>query len=128
MIETGSQIRAARALLGWTRVDLAKAAGLHRNAVGYWEAKAEITRRHFAGPQSGPRLITEAFAQAGVTFLSEPGPGVCFVPREQMPRATRVSEQDARAEVGLGLAACPTLTGLTPAAARACGSWSVSHG
>jgi len=30
MIESGAQIRAARALLGWTRVDLAEAADLKR--------------------------------------------------------------------------------------------------
>ena len=29
---TGAQIKAARALLGWRRIDLAAAAGLHRNA------------------------------------------------------------------------------------------------
>jgi transcriptional regulator with XRE-family HTH domain len=33
----GKQIRAGRALLGWTRSELARAAGLHSNSVAYWE-------------------------------------------------------------------------------------------
>ena len=37
MIVTGSQIRAGRALAGLRRSDLAKATGLHPNAVAYWE-------------------------------------------------------------------------------------------
>ena len=38
MIVTGNQIRAARALLGWKRRDLA----LHPNAVAYWERREHI--------------------------------------------------------------------------------------
>ena len=42
MIVTGTQIRAARALVGLRRTDLAKAAGLHANAVSYWERHVHI--------------------------------------------------------------------------------------
>lgn len=37
MIKTGAQIKAARAMLGLRREDLARAASLHPNAVQYWE-------------------------------------------------------------------------------------------
>ncbi len=39
MVSTGKQIRAARAMLGLRREDLATAAGLHSNAVKFWEAR-----------------------------------------------------------------------------------------
>ena len=42
---TGSQIRAARALLGWSRQVLAEAASLHVNTVVYWEQQEEIPDR-----------------------------------------------------------------------------------
>jgi transcriptional regulator with XRE-family HTH domain len=45
----GAQIRAARALLGWRRADLATAAGLHRNAVAYWERRTRLPRREEVG-------------------------------------------------------------------------------
>jgi len=89
MIEMGAQIRAARALLNWTRADLAKAAGLHRNAVGYWEGKEHISPKHHSGHHSGPRRITDAFAQAGVTFIEEPGPGICFTTRRPQQQITK---------------------------------------
>ncbi|HRQ25793.1 helix-turn-helix transcriptional regulator [Hyphomicrobium sp.] len=79
MIETGTQIKAARALLNWRSVDLAEAAGLHRNAVGYWEGQAVITPRSRQGWQSGPQRILEAFERAGVTFIGKPTLGVMLV-------------------------------------------------
>ena len=39
MITSGAQIRAGRALLRWSQSQLAQAAGIHRNAVFYWERK-----------------------------------------------------------------------------------------
>jgi len=41
-IVSGAQVRAARAMLGWRRRDLAAAAGLHPNAVAYWERQGDI--------------------------------------------------------------------------------------
>jgi hypothetical protein len=76
MIESGAQIRAARALLGWSQTDLAKAASRHKNAVTYWESKSEITRRHRSGHLSGPRVIEEAFNERGIVFLPAPDLGV----------------------------------------------------
>lgn len=42
MIETGKQIRAARALVGWSQDALATAAGLHCNSVKSWEGRERI--------------------------------------------------------------------------------------
>lgn len=63
---TPAQIRAARALLGWKQVDLAKASGL-----------SEMTVKNLEKPGSDPRASTlnavqTAFEAAGVIFL-EPG-------------------------------------------------------
>lgn len=69
----GAQIRAGRALLGWRREDLAKAARLHPNAVSYWE-------RHERLPRSEPiacQRIRAAFFTHGVVGVNKPAPGVC---------------------------------------------------
>jgi hypothetical protein len=72
---TGSQIKAARALLGWRRIDLAAAAGLHRNAVAYWEGQPRLPRREpFACEKMRAALLS-----AGVVTVSTPAPGVCLV-------------------------------------------------
>lgn len=42
MIEAGKQIKAGRALVGWSQVDLAGAAGLHCNSVKHWEGRERI--------------------------------------------------------------------------------------
>ena len=49
----GSQIRAARALLGWRREDLATAANLHPNAVSYWESASSSHHASNLTPASG---------------------------------------------------------------------------
>ena len=41
MIASGSQIRAARAGLGWSQEELAGRAGIHAKAVAYWERMQE---------------------------------------------------------------------------------------
>lgn len=72
---TGAQIKAARALLGWRRIDLAAAAGLHRNAVAYWEGQRRM-------PRSEPfacRKMRDALLSAGVVTVSTPAPGVCLL-------------------------------------------------
>lgn len=46
MIGAGRQIRAARALVGWSQDDLAKAAGLHPNSVKHWEGREAIQGGH----------------------------------------------------------------------------------
>ena len=77
MIVTGAQIRAARALLGWTRAELATAANLHRNAVAYWELRATIPTGHYREPHAC-RLIRKALLVAGVEIFMAP-PGVRLV-------------------------------------------------
>lgn len=72
---TGAQIRAGRALLGWRRVDLAAAAGLHRNAVGYWESFTTLPRQE----PVACRMMRTALLSAGVITVSTPGPGVCLI-------------------------------------------------
>lgn len=74
---TGSQIRAARALLGWRRSDLATAAGLHRNSVNYWESRNGFPRHE----QVGCRRIRKALREAGVVPVH--GPGVSFLPENE---------------------------------------------
>lgn len=78
MIETGAQIRAGRALLGWRQSDLAKAAGLHPKAVAYWERKTEMRAR---GEEVGVGRIRSAFEAAGVSTFINPSPGVRIVAR-----------------------------------------------
>ena len=76
MIASGNQIRAGRALLGWRQCDLAKAAGLHRKAIIYWERKIEVSRRQANG--WAPTRMLAAFQSAGVDMVTEPRAGVFF--------------------------------------------------
>lgn len=78
---SGPQIRAGRALLGWRRTDLARAANLHPNAVAYWERRERLPRRE----EVVCRRIREALAQAGVVAVTVPAPGVCLLPRSARP-------------------------------------------
>lgn len=69
-IIAGAQIRAARALLGWRRKDLAEKAHLHCSSVIYWEARDDI-------PLSEPyacRLMRQALRSAGVDVTEIPTP------------------------------------------------------
>ena len=78
MIVTGSQIRAARALLGWTRRDLARASKLHPNAVAYWESRSDIPTGTWRTPVAC-RYMRQALIEAGVDFLALPAVGVRLV-------------------------------------------------
>ena len=78
MIAAGAQISAARALLGWTRSDLAKAAGLHKNSVAYWEKHDAISTGRYRAPIACRRMM-EALNRAGVETFVDPSPGVRFV-------------------------------------------------
>lgn len=73
MITLGAQIRAGRALLGWSRQDLATRARLHSNSVAYWEGTPTIVGRHFACER-----MEATMNAAGVMFFSTPHPGACF--------------------------------------------------
>jgi len=87
MLRSGVQIKAARALLGWSQHDLARAARLHVNSVTHWEAKPSIKRSRF-DRNSGAARIERALIEAGVAFISDPGPGVHLVAETQFPRNT----------------------------------------
>lgn len=101
MIPSGKLISAARTVLGWTQQDLAQAAGLHRNAVVYWEGHDIITRKHQPKyGNSGPKRIEEALARAGITFITEPGPGLCLCASSPFYR-----HQHARAQARHGVTA-----------------------
>ena len=88
MIVTGSQIRAAHALRGWTQARLAKASGLHLNAVAYWEHHDEIPTGVWREPVAC-RRIRKALLDAGVEFLQLPLVGVRLVARHNNAPNTR---------------------------------------
>lgn len=78
---SGRQIRAARAMLGWTRAELANAAGVHPNAVAYWERAPQIPGTLPSGRQSWHETavvarIRKSLESAGIGFISTPAPGV----------------------------------------------------
>ena len=85
---TGRQIRAARAMLGWNRSRLAEAAGLHRNAVAYWERHDEIPTGPYATPFAC-RRIQAALLSTGVETFDDPSPGVRLCRRDNYFRSTR---------------------------------------
>ncbi len=76
MIASGSQIRAARAGLGWSQAELAGRAGIHAKAVAYWERMGEVSRRQAQG--WAPERMLAALNAAGVDVVAEPRPAVFF--------------------------------------------------
>jgi transcriptional regulator with XRE-family HTH domain len=63
------QVRAARALIGWHRADLAKAAGITERQL------ARIEANEVAPFKSTITKITNALAEAGVELIPENGKG-----------------------------------------------------
>jgi transcriptional regulator with XRE-family HTH domain len=63
------QIRAARALIGWTQRDLGHALGVDERQIRFWE-------RRLPTNQTKLRTLIEAFKAAGVEFISAPTIGV----------------------------------------------------
>lgn len=83
---TSAQLRAARALLGWTVRDLAERSGTHRNTVTRIETDA-------TGAGHAISAIRAALEAAGVEFIAENGggPGVRLrVPYREMPTGGNV--------------------------------------
>ena len=72
-LQTGRQLKAARALAGIKQVELAKAAGLHVNSIRYMERKDRITVTW-----STIERVAAALEGFGVVLVSEPTPGVCL--------------------------------------------------
>jgi transcriptional regulator with XRE-family HTH domain len=65
MITSGAQITQARTSLGWSKADLARAAGLDRKAVAWWERKVAITG---VTQSPGVEKIADALQRAGIHF------------------------------------------------------------
>lgn len=82
LISSGYQIAAARALLGWTQQELARASGLHRRSIQYWERQAAIAHGGFREPIA-VRKIRHTLADAGVEVVLKPTIGVRFAHRKQ---------------------------------------------
>ena len=72
MIATGSQIRAARAGLGWSQQELAGRVGIHAKAVQYWEHMGAVSKSQAQGWAPGRKLA--ALSSAGVEMKSAPHP------------------------------------------------------
>ena len=64
-----SQIRAARALLGWTQRDLGKSLGVDQRQIRFWERRIPLNK-------SKRQRIVDVFASHGVEFLAPPKIGV----------------------------------------------------
>jgi transcriptional regulator with XRE-family HTH domain len=69
MAVTSAQVRMARAALGWTVRDLAKATGLHRNTI----TNIEVNR--YVGDPESLALIERVLRAAGIEFINEDGGG-----------------------------------------------------
>lgn len=67
----GEQIRAARALVGWTANDLAKASGVSYPTV----QRLDATRGEVGGRHDTVQSIRTALEAAGVEFIPENGGG-----------------------------------------------------
>lgn len=80
-----AQLRAARALLGWSRPDLAKAARISNETVN----RAEGVRRDPAGPGALMKICA-ALEKAGVEFLPAKSGG----PRVRM-KEVEAADQDS---------------------------------
>ena len=69
MIISCRQIRAARALIGWTQKDLGNAIEVNERQIRFWE-------RRLPTNQMKLQTLIEAFKAAGVEFISTPTIGV----------------------------------------------------
>ena len=72
MLVINRQIRAARSLIGWEQIELAKNSGVAISTVRRLEGlSGSICARHRT-----IKKIREAFEKAGVEFIGDPNPGV----------------------------------------------------
>lgn len=70
-------------MLGWTRADLAMAAGVHVNAVAYWERAPRIPALLPSGRQNlheteGVSRLRKALEVCGISFIAVPAPGIAL--------------------------------------------------
>lgn len=66
-----AQVKAARALLGWSQVDLAKASGISIPTVRRLEAAGGT----LAGRETTSAAIRDSLERAGIEFIAENGGG-----------------------------------------------------
>jgi DNA-binding XRE family transcriptional regulator len=93
MIST-RQIRAARALLGWTQADLAAKAGISLTTLN-------VIERDKSNPlSSSMNAIERALTGAGIVFLNSDAPGVRLMSRPRRPRDERAPAR-GQAQPGL---------------------------
>jgi transcriptional regulator with XRE-family HTH domain len=75
---TGAELRAHRKAAGLSQAELAKRAGVSRDAVGYWEAKEVVPTRHGAPflfcEVLGLRVLSHHYAHARGWGLTTPDP------------------------------------------------------
>jgi len=81
---TTRQVKAARALLGWSQADLASRSGISEPTV----ARLESTDGEFGGREATAGKIRHAIEAAGVEFIDENGggPGVRLRKRQRPKR------------------------------------------
>jgi hypothetical protein len=87
---TSAQIRAARALLRWNAVELARASAVGVNTV----RRAELAEAKTSLTAANELAIRRAFEEAGVEFTNGDQPGV----RLAKPAAARSTEYADRAD------------------------------
>ena len=68
---TTSQIKAARALLGWSQAELAKQSGISEPTI----ARLESVDGELGGRQDTAKKIRSAIEKAGIEFIDENGGG-----------------------------------------------------
>lgn len=82
MLLTAEQIRAARALLGWTQPQLAEASGLSMMSIRRMEGPSGPGQRSAANVEA----VRQTLVAAGIIFISENelgGPGVRLQRRDK---------------------------------------------
>ena len=87
MVSRGVQIKAARAMLGMTRADLARRAGLHPTAVMYWERTVPTPPPYAVG------AMEKALGELGVVAFTDPYPGVQLSTRDNFMTHARTRER-----------------------------------
>jgi transcriptional regulator with XRE-family HTH domain len=81
---TVRQVKAARALLGWSQADLAKQSGISEPTI----ARLESSEGELGGREGTAEKIRKAIEAAGLEFIDENGggPGVRLLKRQQAKR------------------------------------------
>jgi predicted transcriptional regulator len=77
---TTRQVKAARALLGWSQGDLAKRSGISEPTI----ARLEALDGTLGGREETSRRIQVAIEQAGIEFIDENGGGAGVRMRERL--------------------------------------------